>query len=170
MFKLEISIKLLDKLKHIEIKMSDGILGKAHYRCSNCGQEYKLSSNDIIFETESASERTMGNELQHRAYIDEKCTSCNQEIYLTFEVWEYPIGIINDTTNESSGAEIIDSNFSIYHCPPEPDSDDGSRVLGAAAGGAIFGASIGGPFGALIGGIIGGLVGDSVQKGGKKNG
>lgn len=149
--------------------MSDGIIAEARYVCSNCGHEHSLSKDEIVFEAESGSERGMGEECQFAAYIDYPCDNCNQDIHLKFEAWEYPSGILNDTNHEASGAEILDASIDIYHRPPDPEEDN-SRILGAAAGGAIFGASVGGPFGAVIGGILGGLIGDSVKSGGKKNG
>lgn len=149
--------------------MSDGIIAEALYVCSNCGHEHSLSKDEIVFEAESGSERGMGEECQYAAYIYSQCDSCNQEIRLKFEACEYPIGILNNTNYEAFGAEILEVSIDIYHRPPEPEEDN-TRVLGAAAGGAIFGASVGGPFGALIGGIIGGIIGNSVKDGGKKNG
>ena len=152
--------------------MSDGIIAEVTYVCSSCGHEHYLKQDEIAFEAESGSERGMGEECHYAAYIDLPCDNCNQDIHLKLEVWEYPTGIINYTNHEASGAEIANANFDIYHRPPAPEeeAEDNSRVLGAAAGGAIFGASVGGPFGALVGGIIGGLIGDSVKKGGKGNG
>lgn len=151
--------------------MSDGITAEVTYVCSRCGHIHNLKQDEISFDAESGSERGMGEECHYVAYVDLPCDNCHQDIHLKLEAWEYPVGAINDTSHEASGAEILDVDFDIYHQPPEPEeSDDNSRVLGAAAGGAIFGASIAGPFGALIGGVIGGLIGDSVKKGGKDNG
>jgi len=152
--------------------MSDGIIAEATYVCSSCGHEHYLRKGEIAFEAESSSERGMGEECHYAAYFDLPCDNCNQDINLTFDVWEYPAGIINYTNHEASGAEVLSADFDIYHRPPAPqkESDDNSRVLGAVAGGAILGASVGGPFGALIGGLIGGLIGDSVKKGGKGHG
>ena len=152
--------------------MSDGIVAEATYVCTSCGHEHNLKQDEITFEAEAVSERGMGEENHYAAYVDLPCDNCDQEIHLRFEVWEYPTGIINYNNHEASGAEILDVDFNIYHRPPvlEEESDDNSRVLGAAAGVAIFGASVGGLFGAVLGGLIGGLIGDSVKKGGKGNG
>jgi hypothetical protein len=150
--------------------MSDGILGKAKFKCKNCGCIRNLNNEDFTFDSESSSQRNMGEENQYSACIEIPCDECNQDISLNFSVWEYPVGIINDSDESAIGADILESNFDIYHRPPDEDEEDNSRVMGAAAGGAIFGASIGGPIGAIIGGIFGGIIGDSVKKGGNKNG
>lgn len=150
--------------------MSHRIISRVSYSCSNCGHETDLGENEIYLEAASNSERGMGEEAQYTAYIDLPCDNCNENIVVNIEVWEYPVGVINHTDCQVNGAELLNSSFEISHHRPSPRNEDGSRVLGAAAGGAIFGASVGGPFGAIIGGVIGGLIGDSVKNGGKNNG
>ncbi|MCE7535620.1 hypothetical protein [Aliivibrio fischeri] len=146
--------------------MSDGIIGNAKFRCSNCDSEHELNEEDIYFEATGGSSREMGDETEYSALISEQCSECGALYEIGMKVWEYPTGIINYSDEEANGVEDLNVNYEIYHKPQEPERDS-SRVMGAAAGGAIFGASIGGPFGALIGGIIGGIIGDSVAKGDK---
>jgi predicted RNA-binding Zn-ribbon protein involved in translation (DUF1610 family) len=154
--------------------MITGITGKAEFTCSNCGKEYSLEHDDFDFQAESGSERGMGEETQYVSEHIQQCDSCGQEIAIKFEVWEYPVGIINYTTHSSNGASNVSSEFDfVYSKDEEEGEEENGRVVGAAAGGAILGASLAGPFGALIGGIVGGLLGDSVnksKKGGGKNG
>lgn len=99
--------------------MSDGITGEATYKCMKCGAKHFLKPDDFYFEAESGSERGMGPETQYIAEFDEPCHQCGNEINLKFEVWEYPVGIINYTNDDATGAEILYSNFDIYHRPPE---------------------------------------------------
>ncbi len=141
--------------------MSDGIVGKAKFRCSKCGE---LHEEEVTsFEATGGSSRQMGDENEYTAIISEECHNCGSNYEIEMKVWKYPTGIINYSSEESSGVEELEAEYEVYHTP----AHDSSRVMGAAAGGAIFGASIGGPFGAIIGGILGGLIGDSVAKGDK---
>lgn len=109
--------------------MSDGILGNATYKCSECGAKHYLQNDNFIFEPESGSERSMGQEIQYVAEFDEPCHKCSHDINLKFEVWEYPAGIINFTNEEATGAEIIDSDFEIYHEPPEEPFAESVKLL-----------------------------------------
>src|SRR5690606_15704916 len=109
--------------------MSDGITGKATYKCEKCGAKHFLHDEDFCFEAESGSDRGMGEEVQYCCQIDELCHNCGNEIRLKFEVWEYPAGIINMTNEDSSGAEILESDFDIYHEPPQDEREEVVRLV-----------------------------------------
>ena len=109
--------------------MSDGITGKATYKCTNCGAKHYLHNDDFYFEAESGSERGMGEEVQYSYELDEKCHNCDAVIRLKFEVWEYPVGNINMTNEDASGAEIIESDFDIYHEPPREEHEEAVELV-----------------------------------------
>jgi len=109
--------------------MSDGITGKATYKCEKCGAKHFLHDEDFRFEAESGSDRSMGEEVQYCYELDEPCHNCNNEIRLRFEVWEYPTGIINMTNEDASGAEILESDFDIYHEQPQNEREDAVRLV-----------------------------------------
>ncbi|MDY0206723.1 MAG: hypothetical protein RBR82_08865 [Pseudomonas sp.] len=109
--------------------MSDGITGKATYKCLNCGAKHYLHNDDFCFESESSSERGMGEEIHYSSEFDEKCHNCDASIELKFEVWEYPFGIINMTDEDASGAEIIESDFGIYHVAPREEHEEVSELV-----------------------------------------
>lgn len=109
--------------------MSDGITGKASYECLSCGTVHFLHNEDFNFESESGSYREMGQETQYAAEFNEKCQKCNNDIEIKFEVWEYPVGIINMTDSEISGAKVLDSDFGIYHEPPEDEYDQPIKLV-----------------------------------------
>lgn len=106
--------------------MSNRIIGKASYECSVCGAVHYLNSDDLYFDEESGSTREMGAEIQHVAEFDEKCLKCNNQMDGKFEVWEYPIGIINMTDADISGAKIISSDFEIHN---EPQVDEYEKPI-----------------------------------------
>jgi hypothetical protein len=109
--------------------MSDGITGKASYECLSCGVVHFLHNEDFNFESESSSYREMGQETQYAAEFNEECQKCNNDIEIKFEVWEYPVGIINMTDAEISGAKVLDSDFGVYHEPPEDEYDQPIKLV-----------------------------------------
>lgn len=109
--------------------MSDGITGKATYKCEKCGAKHFLHDEHFHFEAEFGSDRSMGEEVQYRSELDEPCHNCNNEIRLRFEVWEYPTGIVNMTNEEASGAQILKSDFDIYHEPLQNEREDAVRLV-----------------------------------------
>lgn len=113
--------------------MSDGIIGKATYKCDRCGAKHFLHDDDFYFEAESGSERGMGEETQYICELDKQCHNCNNDIQLKFEVWEYPVGIINMTNEDSSGAEILESDFDIYHAPPHEEYEETVKLVKSLA-------------------------------------
>ncbi|WNL37735.1 hypothetical protein RN346_10470 [Halomonas sp. PAMB 3232] len=115
--------------EQIPSTMSDGITGKATYKCEKCGAKHFLHDEDFCFEPESGSNRDMGEEVQYGYELDEPCRNCGNEIRLKFEVWECPVGIINMTNENSSGAEILKSEFDTYHEPPQDEHEEAVRIV-----------------------------------------
>jgi len=150
--------------------MNERISGTASFCCSKCNASYSLGDDDFHFQVESSSERGMGQETQYISEYVNECESCGQRIHIEFEVWEYPVGVINLIQKSEDGVVNTKCEFEFISSLDESNHEEGStRVVGAVAGGAILGASLGGPFGAVIGGVIGGFLGDSVNKS-KKDG
>lgn len=113
--------------------MSDGIEGKATYKCEKCGAFRHLRGEDFNFDAVSSSERGMGAEIQYSAQIEEECHKCGNEIGIAFDVWEYPIGAINTTDFECVGAVVTESDFDIYHRPPREEPDETVHLVKSLA-------------------------------------
>lgn len=109
--------------------MSDRITGKATYKCIKCGAKHFFQDEDFHFEVESSSERGMGREIQHSFESDYVCHRCDNRIHLRFDVWEYPVGVLNTTTEDASGAEILESDFEIYRSPPKDSLDKSANLI-----------------------------------------
>lgn len=144
--------------------MTQGITGEVKFKCSRCQTQYALASDEFDFEAVGGTERQMGPETEYVAKIDMTCQSCQQEINLRIDVWEYPAGALNHVDHSGSGVSEVKYSFDIKHEPEGDESYNENRIIGSAAGGAILGASLGGPAGAIVGGIIGAILGDSVNK------
>lgn len=151
--------------------MTVKVTGTATFSCSKCGQQYTLKADQLDFQPESSSERGMGKETQHVSEHEDYCNSCGQPMSIRFELWEYPVGVVNYSTHSESGASSVRNEFHLTYVDSVVSNDaESSRVVGAIAGGAILGASLGGPAGAIIGGVIGAMLGDSVNKSKKSGG
>lgn len=109
--------------------MSDGITGKATYKCKKCGAKHYLHDEDFHFEAQSGSERGMGEGIQYGYELETECHNCGNDINLKFDVWEYPVGILNMENEEATGAEIIESDFDIYHAPPEDEFEKPIKLV-----------------------------------------
>lgn len=76
--------------------------------CDNCGHSIEVDGDDIDWEWEciGGDERSMGIENQHIAehYID--CPECGNEVHITFNVWEYPVGAYNNSDIDIEGGTL----------------------------------------------------------------
>lgn len=76
--------------------------------CDNCGHSIEVDGDDIDWEWEciDGDERSMGIENQYIAehYID--CPECGNEVHITFNVWEYPVGVYNNSDIDIDGGSL----------------------------------------------------------------
>ena len=76
--------------------------------CDNCGHSIEVDGDDIDWEWEciGGDERSMGIENQYIAehYID--CPECGNEVHITFNVWEYPVGAYNNSDIDIEGGSL----------------------------------------------------------------
>lgn len=76
--------------------------------CDNCGHSIEVDGDDIDWDWEciGSDERSMGTENQHIAehYID--CPECGNEVHITFNVWEYPMGAYNNSDIDIEGGSL----------------------------------------------------------------
>lgn len=79
-------------------------------RCKNCKSRVVYSANDLSFEWESEYtdyDRAMGTEVQYVSYAKMKCPECGELHSFDFEVWEYPIGVVNSQSIYCEGCYAI---------------------------------------------------------------
>lgn len=76
--------------------------------CDNCGHSIEVDGDDIDWEWEciGGDERSMGIENQYitEHYID--CPECGNEVHITFNVWEYPVGVYNNSDIDIDGGSL----------------------------------------------------------------
>lgn len=79
--------------------------GIIEYECDACGDSGEIPIDDFSVECVGGDDRGMGQENIYDVIYEFECPSCNSDISLNFQVSEYPLGMLNFTLNNSSGAE-----------------------------------------------------------------
>jgi len=99
--------------------------GHLKFICDECRKihKYHKSDFDLDFECVGGSERKMGTENHYVAEEYIECR-CGNEIHITFEVWEYPMGIHNYDSIKIDGAELIESFYFTVDFYGEFDDED----------------------------------------------
>ncbi|MCL2246736.1 MAG: PIN-like domain-containing protein [Lentimicrobiaceae bacterium] len=94
------------------------------FKCNKCGRTHRYLERDLDLEFEcvGSSERNMGAENQYTATEYFEC-KCGNDIYATFEVWEYPMGVHNYNSVEIEGADLIESFYFTIDFHERPDND-----------------------------------------------
>ena len=99
------------------------------YQCRNCNKQNIIPFEDLYidFECIESSDRGRGaeNHYQSEDYI--QCSNCGKETNLTFDIWEYPVGVHNYDEITMEDGEIFQSpDFVGYFWDnyyDEPDED-----------------------------------------------
>lgn len=81
--------------------------GNIQYTCDCCSCSSSISIEDFDVECVGGSERGMGQENIYEVSYELDCIKCGDAIALSFEVSEYPEGLLNFVINNSKGAETL---------------------------------------------------------------
>ena len=67
-------------------------------RCDSCGELFEVYPDEFIFDWENsyADDRGMGHEIEYESYETCECPNCDRQIDLTLQIWEYPMGFVNN--------------------------------------------------------------------------
>lgn len=94
-------------------------------KCDNCGHSIEVDGDDIDWEWEciGGEERSMVIENQYIAehYID--CPECGNEVHITFNVWEYPVGAYNNGDIDIDGG-TLETDFDFQYRANQIFEDD----------------------------------------------
>jgi len=96
------------------------------FKCEECKRihMYKEDEIDLNFECVGGDERSMGTENQYKANEFFEC-ECHNEIEVTFEVWEYPVGVHNYDSVRISGGILIETfPFTINFFKEEEEEEE----------------------------------------------
>ena len=79
-------------------------------QCKHCGEIIEI---DTDLECVFSQERSMGLESQYQGIVDDYCPNCSNSVFISIDVWEYPIGAVETYSTETRGIELVESpNFS----------------------------------------------------------
>ncbi len=80
--------------------------GQLKVKCNKCGHINTIESDDVFFEVDTTN-RSQGVEKCHSSKIEIDCTKCGADISIEYNIWEYPIGIINKVEiNIEGGTQV----------------------------------------------------------------
>ncbi len=80
------------------------------YQCQECETEYSLDCKELDWEQVGGSERGMGAELEYEAEYYNICDRCNNDMSITFNCWEYPVGTERGRDVSSEGIVNLQGN------------------------------------------------------------
>lgn len=76
------------------------------FKCKKCLKSFEIEIDD--FETDTYSyERNMGAEIQYNWNYIGNCPHCNNDLEISFDAYEYPVGMLNYEDSELAGCEFI---------------------------------------------------------------
>ena len=109
---------------------------KLIFKCGKCGEVHSFDKKELTldFDCVESSEREMGNENTYEATESFQCANegCDNEINISFRVWEYPVGARNDheVEIEDGEGELIECfDFTVeFESPESEDFDDENFV------------------------------------------
>jgi|GEM_PF-218801 len=81
--------------------------GNAEIRCSKCDSTFSIDGSDIYVYEVGSEERSMGAEIFYGGSSEFSCPKCRNEIEVKYEASEYPIGALNYSEIDVTGANII---------------------------------------------------------------
>lgn len=77
-------------------------------KCKKCNKLHDISPEDFDEPETTSDERSMGYETQYTWEFEFNCDKCNNELKITIEGYEYPVGILNYQEFNTEGCIIIE--------------------------------------------------------------
>lgn len=107
----------LPKIEKSNIKNDETVISDVTFNCKKCNTSYSLGCEELDWNQVNGSERGMGAEIEHEAEYYETCHNCSNEMSITFNSWEYPIGTVSH--NDVSIHGIINLEGTCSFSPEE---------------------------------------------------
>ena len=82
-------------------------IGDITFHCDQCHTKYALDCGKLDWEGVESHERQMGAETNYEATYKIECDNCSNDMSLTFNCWEYPVGVENDRDVVGEGVDNI---------------------------------------------------------------
>lgn len=81
--------------------------GIAEIECDKCGKSFSIDASDLDVDQVGAEERQMGAEIFYAGKVELQCPTCRNEIEISYEASEYPVGAPNYSETHAHGAQIV---------------------------------------------------------------
>jgi len=95
--------------------MNVTINGYVSYICKSCSKAYMVESQSLTFVEDTSPEAEDYNYICYVSQVSEACTSCENDVHIKIEIWEYPEAAINYSYSAIEGAIDIECEFCIEH-------------------------------------------------------
>lgn len=112
---IKASLDNKERRQRLKLLPSNSIL----VECDECEHIFEVDLDELVWEWDcvDVDERSMGSENQYSSEDDIECPHCGNDIHLTFNVWEYPMGAYNNSDIEVEGGEL-ESDIDFYDYMP----------------------------------------------------
>lgn len=81
--------------------------GIAEILCNHCDHKFIIDATDLDIQQVGAEEREMGAEIFYSGQVEIMCPKCWNQIEVTYEASEYPVGIPNYYETSALGGKVI---------------------------------------------------------------
>ncbi|MDE5940845.1 MAG: PIN domain-containing protein [Muribaculaceae bacterium] len=101
-----IELNYQERMRERQLKRKQNLtMGVTCDHCK-CEVEYEARDFDWQWEAEYSDEREMGTEICYECHDSIECPECEEQHDFTFQVWEYPMGMINMQNIDAEGCEV----------------------------------------------------------------
>jgi len=113
----------------LEEKIPSHCTGTAKLEITETSEVFEVSPDDLDWESYcSDSDRGMGAEFHHFATVAFDSKQGNYRVEATWNIWEYPVGVLNYTDTEIEGGKLL-QDFDDYFLPDEAYDDYYSQAI-----------------------------------------
>lgn len=84
------------------------LAGSADLQCEACRSVLRIDASDLDFEAYGTQERAMGPETFYVGSVEFECLKCRRIMEVTYEVSEYPVGVMNEGEVRVRGGHLTD--------------------------------------------------------------
>ncbi len=95
--------------------MNVTIDGYVSYICTHCKEKYSVEGKSLTFHEDTSPEAEEDEYIRYISRLDVPCASCDQDVSLRLDVWEYPESVTNYSYSSGPNVSKIVCEFVIEH-------------------------------------------------------
>jgi len=89
--------------------------GYVSFACSRCSKPHNIEAQALTFKEDTSAEAEDDEYIRYTSQVDTVCATCNNEMLINFDIWEYPEPISNYSYYSEVGVKGIDCEFTVEH-------------------------------------------------------